>query len=151
MLILNSGFKMPADGWCQLAPMGEFRHAGAGVIQVIDAEACVAMAARFAADAAAPNFAGLLIDFDHFSMQGGQRSEAAGWITGLEARVPGSGCLVLGLGEEPTPGPSQEGSQNGVCQDGSKGDGAAGGRRPTQEAGLWAQIRWSDAQAERPR
>jgi phage I-like protein len=133
-LILNREFTIPADGWYQLAPLGEFPHAGADVVQVIDAEACLAMAARFAADAAVPNFAGLLIDFDHFSMQGGQRSEAAGWITALEAR-----CQTI----------------DDRLQTADQ-DGAAGGRRPTPEAdpaaecstrcgaGLWAQIRWSD-------
>ncbi len=123
MLILNREFKVPDDGWYQLAPLGEFPHACAGVIQVIDGESCVAMAARFAADAAVANFAGLLIDFDHFSMQGGQRSEAAGWITALEARC------------QTTDDRLQTADQ----------DGAAGGRRPTPEtSGLWAQIRWSD-------
>jgi hypothetical protein len=123
MLILNRDFKMPEDGFYQIAPLGEFAHACAGVMQVIDQEACVAMAARFAADAAVANFAGLLIDFDHFSMQGGQRSEAAGWIVGLEARAgSGKGQAVSAEGDpHPSPLPSQ-------------GEGA----------GLWAQIRWSD-------
>jgi phage I-like protein len=125
MLILNRDFEMPVDGFYQIAPLGEFPHACAGVIQVIDEEACVAMAARFAADAAVAHFAGLLIDFDHFSMQGGQRSEAAGWIVALEARTQESGVR------------SQE-------SEGRK-DGAAGTPRPTQSNnGLWAQIRWSD-------
>ncbi len=122
-MILNRDFKMPEDGFYQIAPLGEFPHACAGVMQVIDQEACVAMAARFAADAAVANFAGLLIDFDHFSMQGGQRSEAAGWIVGLEARAgSGKGQAVSAEGDpHPSPLPSQ-------------GEGA----------GLWAQIRWSD-------
>lgn len=55
-LILNRDFKMPDDGRYQLAPLGEFPHAAAGVIQVVDAEACGAMVARFRADAAIPNF-----------------------------------------------------------------------------------------------
>jgi hypothetical protein len=88
-LILNRDFKMPADGWYQFAPLGEFPHMGADVVQVVDAEACIAMAARFKADAAVENFAGLLIDFDHFSMDIGQRSEAAGWVTDLESRDTG--------------------------------------------------------------
>jgi phage I-like protein len=88
-LILNRDFKMPADGWYQFAPIGEFPHAAADVIQVVDAEACFAMAARFKADAAVENFAGLLIDFDHFSLDCGQRSEAAGWVTALESRPTG--------------------------------------------------------------
>ena len=88
-MILNRDFTMPADGWYQFAPMGEFPHGGADVIQVVDAEACTAMSARFKADAAVENFAGLLIDFDHFSMDGSQRSEAAGWVTDLESRDTG--------------------------------------------------------------
>jgi phage I-like protein len=88
-LILNRDFTMPPDGWYQFAPMGEFPHAGADVIQVVDAEACTAMSARFKADAAVANFAGLLIDFDHFSMDGSQRSEAAGWVTDMESRDTG--------------------------------------------------------------
>ena len=79
-LILNRDFRLPDDGWYHIAPFGEFPHSGACVIQVIDQEACVAMAARFAADAKTPNFPGLLVDFDHFSLDGEKRSEAAGWI-----------------------------------------------------------------------
>ena len=79
---------MPADGWYQLAPLGEFAHAQAGVVQVVDRAACEAMAVRFAQEARAANFAGILIDFDHFSLDGEKRSEAAGWITALEARGP---------------------------------------------------------------
>jgi phage I-like protein len=88
-LILNRDFKMPDDGWYQLAPLGEFAHAVAGVIQVVDTEACVAMVARFNADAAVPNFAGLLVDFDHFSLDAQARSEAAGWIVDLASRDTG--------------------------------------------------------------
>ncbi len=36
-LILNrETFELPADGWYQLAPLGEFPHAAAGVVQVVD-------------------------------------------------------------------------------------------------------------------
>ena len=61
----------------------------AGVVQVVDSEACTAMTARFNADAAVANFAGLLVDFDHFSLDDRSRSEAAGWIMGMEARATG--------------------------------------------------------------
>jgi len=88
-LLNREGFQMPTDGWYQLAPLGDFAHAGAGVIQVVDAEACTAMASRFKADAAVPNFAGLLVDFDHFSLDDRSRSEAAGWIMNLESRDTG--------------------------------------------------------------
>jgi phage I-like protein len=86
LLLNRDGFQMPADGWFQLAPFGEFPHSAAGVVQVVDEEACTAMAARFKADAAVANFSGLLVDFDHFSLDGEKRSEAAGWITDLECR-----------------------------------------------------------------
>ncbi len=86
-LILNPDtFQMPDDGWYQIAPVGEFPHSGAGVVQVVDRAACDAMVNAFRADAMKPNFAGLLIDFDHFSLDEELKSEAAGWITALEAR-----------------------------------------------------------------
>ena len=88
-LLNREGFQMPTDGWYQLAPLGDFAHAAAGVIQVVDSEACTAMAARFKADAAVPNFAGLLVDFDHFSLDERARSEAAGWIVNVESRDTG--------------------------------------------------------------
>ena len=123
-LILNrETFQLPEDDWYQLAPMGEFVHEGAGVVQVIDGDACDAMVAAFERDAGEPNFAGLLIDFDHFSLDGEKRSEAAGWIVGLEYR-----------------GPRDEGGR--LKAEG--GGGALGERCPTGEGGLYAQIRWSD-------
>jgi phage I-like protein len=105
-LILNRDFRLPDDGWYHIAPLGEFPHAGAGVIQVINQEACIAMAARFAADANTPNFPGLLIDFDHFSLDGEKRSEAAGWILVLENRDSGLWAQIRwsDLGEEAVKG-----------------------------------------------
>ena len=44
------------------------------------------MVNSFRQDAEAANFAGILVDFDHFSLDGERRSEAAGWITALECR-----------------------------------------------------------------
>jgi phage I-like protein len=123
-LILNRDFKMPDDGWYQLAPLGEFPHTAAGVVQVVDGEACVAMVARFNADAAIPNFAGLLVDFDHFSLDVQARSEAAGWIIALEARCEGSGFGVLGSGKD--------------------GEFEQKAAKDTKNEGLWGQIRWSD-------
>ena len=89
LLLNRDGFQTPADGWYQVAPLGEFAHAQAGLTQVVDAEACQAMTNRFAEEAKAPNFAGLLVDFDHFSLDGEKRSEAAGWITALQNRDGG--------------------------------------------------------------
>jgi hypothetical protein len=136
-LLLNrdGGFVMPADGWYHVAPLGEFGHAQAGVVQVVDLAACEAMAGRFAEEAQAPNFAGALIDFDHFSLDGEKKSEAAGWITALEARgTVGSGQLAVGSREvgENRRNPNVEPQNH------------EGGN----DAGLWAKIRWSDVGEE---
>ncbi len=87
----QGGFVMPDDGWVQVSPMGEYPHKGAGVTQVIDGEACEKMVADFAVrrEAAGAAFAGLLVDFDHFSLDTDKPSEAAGWIVELEARGDG--------------------------------------------------------------
>ena len=82
-------FVLAADGWAHITPCGEFPHAGADVVQVIDRAACDAMAADFIARKADTNFPGVLVDFDHFSLDTGQSSEAAGWITELESRDTG--------------------------------------------------------------
>lgn len=120
VLILNrESFSLPGDGWYQVAPLGVFPHAGSGLVQVVDAEACGEMVRAFGEEASGKNFAGLLIDFDHFSLDAGNRSEAAGWITALEARVP-QGDLTE----------AQRHGEGGI----SGGSGY----------GLWAKIRWSD-------
>ncbi|MDD5707843.1 MAG: phage protease [Kiritimatiellae bacterium] len=129
VLLNREGFAMPADGWYQVAPLGEFGHAQAGVVQVVDLAACEAMAKRFADEAKAADFAGLLIDFDHFSLDGEKRSEAAGWITALEARGEGSGDGVQGSGGD---------GENAQRATPHAQLSMAGG------AGLWAKIRWSD-------
>jgi phage I-like protein len=91
-LILNRNFELPEDGWYQLAPLGEFPHAAAGVTQVIDVAACARMVTAFEnARAAAGNFPGLLIDFDHFSLDATKHSEAAGWITDLKSMPNSTG------------------------------------------------------------
>jgi hypothetical protein len=87
LLLNREGFSMPTDGWYQIAPVGEFAHAAAGVVQVVDREACEAMVQAFRAEAGGANFAGLLVDFDHFSLDGEKRSEAAGWIVELDCRL----------------------------------------------------------------
>jgi len=85
----NKDFVLAADGWVQVTPCGEFPHAGAGVVQVIDRAACDRIAAEFDARKSDANFPGVLVDFDHFSLDTGQSSEAAGWITELESRDTG--------------------------------------------------------------
>jgi len=84
-LILNRNFELPEDGWYQLAPLGEFPHAAAGITQIIDEAACGQMVSAFeTVKNSSDNFPGLLIDFDHFSLDADKRSEAAGWITDLK-------------------------------------------------------------------
>ena len=85
----GSDFVLAADGWVQISPLGDFNHAGAGVTQVIDREACDRIAADFNGHKSDSNFPGVLVDFDHFSLDTGQSSEAAGWITDLESRDTG--------------------------------------------------------------
>ena len=82
-------FNFKEDAWIHVTPLGEFAHAGAGVVQVIDAEALKAITEDFTAKAAAENFPGLLVDFDHFSMDTDKSSEAAGWISALREDTEG--------------------------------------------------------------
>lgn len=79
--IAEGRFSLPADGWWQLVPLGEFPHASSGLVQVIDPEALEQIANRFRP--------GTLIDFDHFSYDPERPSEAAGWIDQVEVREDG--------------------------------------------------------------
>jgi phage I-like protein len=81
-------FQPAPDGWFHIAPLGTFPHP-TGALQVIDAEACDAMARTFAEEARQPNFPGLLVDFDHASHDPAQPTTAAGWISSLEPRADG--------------------------------------------------------------
>jgi len=81
-------FQPAPDGWFHIAPLGTFPHP-TGALQVIDAEACAAMARTFAEEARQPNFPGLLVDFDHASHDPEQPTTAAGWISSLEPRNDG--------------------------------------------------------------
>ncbi len=81
----DNTFVLAADGWMQVTPCGEFPHAGAGVVQVIDRAACDAIAADFNARKADDNFPGVLFDFDHVSLDTARSGEAAGWIAELKS------------------------------------------------------------------
>lgn len=82
-------FSFNEDAWIHVTPMGEFPHAEAGVIQVVDDVCLKSIEKDFSEKSSSENFPGLLVDFDHFSMDADKSSEAAGWITGL--RVDGKG------------------------------------------------------------
>lgn len=88
-LILNRDYHLPEDGWHQIASAGEHAHPPSGLTQVIDAPALESMVAHFRREAQQPQFPGVLVDFDHFSEDTSKPSEAAGWITDLEARANG--------------------------------------------------------------
>jgi len=64
----DKDFMLAGDGWVQVTPCGEFPHVGAGVTQVIDREACDRIVAEFKARKSDANFPGVLVDFDHFSL-----------------------------------------------------------------------------------
>ena len=85
----DKDFMLAGDGWVQISPLGDFNHVGAGVVQVIDREACDRIAADFNARKSDANFPGVLVDFDHFSLDTEKSSEAAGWISDLESRDTG--------------------------------------------------------------
>ncbi len=86
-------FELPSDGWGQLCPRGEFpgrdELTGKEVTQVIDQAAIDSMLAEFHRQSAVDNFAGLLIDYDHFSEDLDKPSIAAGWIIELQERPSG--------------------------------------------------------------
>ncbi|MBI3986975.1 MAG: hypothetical protein HY343_08655, partial [Lentisphaerae bacterium] len=90
--LLNRAAQLPADNFFQLAPIGEFpisvEISGKPVtlLQILDDQAVTAMCNRFEQDSGAPNFPGLLLDYDHASLDPDKSSEAAGWIHELQNR-----------------------------------------------------------------
>ncbi len=74
-------FALPADGWWQLVPVGEYPHAETGLVQVLDEPALRSIANSFRP--------GILIDFDHFSYDPERSSEAAGWVDEVQVRPDG--------------------------------------------------------------
>jgi phage I-like protein len=87
--ILNRDFQHPADGWYNIEPKGEFPNSKSGVVQIIDDVALESIANRFSTEAANPNFAGLLIDHEHFRHQTDQESRAYGWLMKVQNRADG--------------------------------------------------------------
>jgi hypothetical protein len=85
-LILNRAGQLPADGWYEIETAGDHPNAAAGIVQRLDGTAFDAIVNRFKARAAQPNFGGLLIDQDHFSLDTSKSSEAFGWLKELRNR-----------------------------------------------------------------
>ncbi len=96
VLIANRDFKLPADGWMQLfgygevpAPIENPDGKEVAVVQVLDAQAADAVVASVRAEAAKPNFGGVLVDFEHFSLDPTKESRAAMWIDEAQKRDDG--------------------------------------------------------------
>ena len=90
--ILNREFKHPEDGWYQIEPKGNHPNADAGVVQVIDDEACASIVNRFNSGADAGTLSHgteMLIDHEHFSHDDGKETRAFGWLTRLQNRADG--------------------------------------------------------------
>lgn len=81
-------FAMPADGWYNIAIAGEFPHS-TGYVQVLDGDAFKAIVQDIHAQQGRPNWPGILVDFDHDSLDPARPSTAAGWLTDIEERPDG--------------------------------------------------------------
>ena len=91
MILLPKDFKIPEDGYYQIAPFDSIPGVmdDQPVMQIVDDAAVAAMISHFKAESANPNFPGLLWDYDHFSMDIDKPSKAAGWIDDLQSRADG--------------------------------------------------------------
>ena len=108
--LLNRDFTLPADGFFQVVPRGEWPVSldidqartikgypvtnlpAVGrvlVVQVVDDAACTAMLNRFQDLESKPTFAGMLWDYDHFSNDPEKSSEAVAWGIKMENRADG--------------------------------------------------------------
>ena len=90
--ILNREFKHPTDGWYHIEPKGNHPNSEAGVIQVIDADACESIVNRFNAAADAGTLSHgheMLIDHEHFKHDEEKETRAFGWLTQLQNRADG--------------------------------------------------------------
>jgi phage I-like protein len=79
----DGDFQLPADGFVQIVPLGEFEHEKSCLTQVIDRVAIDTMVNQFRKDNE------VLIDFDHESLNSDKRTTASGWLKNLQARADG--------------------------------------------------------------
>lgn len=84
--ILNRAGQLPQDGWYEIETSGEHFNPAAGVVQLLDAAAFESIVNRFKVEAAKPNFAGVLIDQDHFSLDPEKSTESFGWLMDVRNR-----------------------------------------------------------------
>jgi phage I-like protein len=87
--ILNRDFQHPSDGWYQIEAKGEHPNKQAGLVQIIDDQACQSIVNRFNDEAAKPGFAGMLVDHEHFKHDEDKETVAYGWLTALQNRADG--------------------------------------------------------------
>jgi phage I-like protein len=90
-------FDAPPDGWVHISPVGAYpvtlrdgeRERKSAIL--IDPASCAAQVAAFRAEASAAGaaWAGLLVDFDHASLDDDRSTEAAGWAEDLQSRDDG--------------------------------------------------------------
>ena len=84
-----TGFAIPEDGWFHIATPGEWPHKPTGLVQVLDDEAMESIVTGFTEHSQQPNWPGVLIDFDHQSLDQHKPTVAAGWIVEMEKRPTG--------------------------------------------------------------
>ncbi|MGD0261483.1 MAG: phage protease [Verrucomicrobiota bacterium] len=85
-------FQHPPDGWYQIEAKGRHPNRQAGVIQLIDDEACEAIVDRFNVDADAGKLRHgheMLIDHEHFKDRDDKETIAYGWLQRLLNRTDG--------------------------------------------------------------
>jgi phage I-like protein len=80
---LNTRFATGADGWIHLAPFGEHPHEHG--LQIFNQAEADAIVSAWEADGRPE----ILVDFDHFSLEKGKPTEAAGWIKEITRRDDG--------------------------------------------------------------
>jgi hypothetical protein len=85
----TSNFNLAEDGWFNIAAPGEWPHKPTGLVQVLDDESMDQIVKAFVEFKAAPNWPGVLIDFDHQSLDADKPTVAAGWIVDLQKRDNG--------------------------------------------------------------
>lgn len=79
LLIYNRQLNL-INGRVEILRKGEYNHAETGLVEVVDEQALTDVLAAFNRDAAAPNFAGILVDEDHFSYDPATSSGAMAWV-----------------------------------------------------------------------
>jgi len=86
---LCHSFTLPEDGWFHIATPGEWPHKPTGLLQVLDEDAMQSIVSSFDDCSKQSNWPGVLIDFDHQSLDVDKPSVAAGWIVAMEKRPTG--------------------------------------------------------------